>query len=182
MKLTPDRERKIAEAQRLDAEGLSRAEIGRRLGVTGGCIHKWLHPDKAAEYNRKCEAQPERAAAKREWDRENYKQPCKGGCGKEVWKHPSQSGYCPQCHPYHERRREHKHQRAEQIVKWWAEGLTHAQMAEKLGWSKNQMGVQVALLRQEGYDLPRRPQGRFKHHRESSDVNGKTSRTNDLAA
>lgn len=51
-------------------------------------------------------------------------------------------------------RREDRHERAERIERWWAEGLTLRQIAAKLEWTTNHAGVEVRKLREMGYDLP----------------------------
>ena len=58
--------------------------------------------------------------------------------------------------PYHSKR---VSPQAERIVAWWAEGLTQAEIGERLGWSTKHVGTKVYRLRAKGYDLPyrRRP-------------------------
>lgn len=142
------REEKVAEALRLHAEGLNDREIGERLGVGASAVWKWRHPERARRAARASNAK--RQAAKNAWSRENERAPCKGGCGKLTW-HRTNSGYCRACHPDREARRE----RARLIEQWWAEGVRHREIARRLGWTPNQMSVEMARLRREGYDLPR---------------------------
>ncbi len=51
-----------------------------------------------------------------------------------------------------------RRERALRICAMWAEGLSLRQIAEAVGWNTNTLGVEMAQLRGEGYDLPlRRP-------------------------
>jgi hypothetical protein len=46
--------------------------------------------------------------------------------------------------------------RAARIEGWWRKGLTMAQIAEKLGWSTDQLSMEFFRLRKAGHDLPYR--------------------------
>lgn len=75
------------EAKRLRADGLTYAEIGKRLGVSGNAAAMACDP---AFRKRQL------AAAKK--GIENARHPCFGGCGALVWGHISgRTGYCPTC-------------------------------------------------------------------------------------
>lgn len=49
-----------------------------------------------------------------------------------------------------------RHERCLQIVAWWAEGLSWADIAAELGWTMGHMSVEMDRMRAAGYDLPYR--------------------------
>lgn len=76
------------EARRLRAQGMTYAEIGALLGVSGSAIHLACN-DAARERNNANSAR---------WTRENARRACSGGCGRLVWTHmKGRTGYCPTC-------------------------------------------------------------------------------------
>jgi ribosomal protein S27E len=136
--------------------GLGVSAIAAEIGVTYGAVYKALHPERAREYNRKTEARPERKVAKRIWSREQ-RVVC-SDCGREAGTYSKYKGVlrCQECE--NARRRRKRARRAHRIETWWAEGLTLREIAERLGTSKNAVGVTIHGLRAEGFDLPyRRP-------------------------
>ncbi len=130
-----------AEAKRLRAEGLVWREIAERLGRPRSTVHAAVTDINAR-----------RRAYKRAWDRENYRGTCER-CGSTAGKR-NRGRLCWPCNV--ERRAELVHARAEQIVAWWAEGRTLAEIGERLGWSRNHLGNEMHALRAKGYDLPYR--------------------------
>lgn len=46
--------------------------------------------------------------------------------------------------------------RGKQIERWWAEGLTLGEIAERLGWTEKHVGSELHRLREKGYELPYR--------------------------
>jgi transposase len=47
-------------------------------------------------------------------------------------------------------------ERAHQIERWWAEGVSRKEIAARLGWTDNHVSVEFARLRADGFDLPYR--------------------------
>jgi IS30 family transposase len=128
------------EAKRLRAEGLVWREISERLGRPLSTVQAAVTEESA-----------ERRAYKRAWDRAHP-----GTCGRCGG--PSGPRHLQRlCRPcWLAQEQERVHPRAERIVAWWAEGLTLAEIGERLGWSKNHANVEVVCLRAKGYDLPYR--------------------------
>jgi len=93
-----------------------------------------------------------RRAAKRAWEREHYKGTCER-CGGPTGKRHRER-LCWSC--WVEQEQERVRLRAEQIVAWWAEGLTLREIGERLGWSKGHLSMEMHRLRGKGYDLPYR--------------------------
>ena len=77
----------------------------------------------------------------------------------------SRSRLCASCRRSEEAQR--LDSRARKIEAWWAEGLTQAQIAGRLGWTRNHVQVEMVRLREKGYELPYRravhPGGAPKH-------------------
>jgi hypothetical protein len=132
-----------AEAKRLRAEGWGWREIG-------WCMDRPISTVQSAVTGENAR----RRAAKQAWEREHYKGTCER-CGGLTGKR-NRGRLCWSCDV--ERRAEPVHARAEQIVAWWAEGLSLIEIAGLLGWSKGHLGHEIHQLRAKGYDLPyRRP-------------------------
>lgn len=147
------REEKIAKARELRAEGLTYDQIGERLGVTGGCVQKWLKPEWAKKVARRSNAK--RNAAKRSHEQKT-RAVC--ACGNPMG---VGSGYpgrqvarCQECR--HLAEHEAVDERAQRIVGWWAEGETMKQIASRLDWSIGHLSMDMDRLRARGYDLPYR--------------------------
>lgn len=71
------RDEKIAEARRLNGEGLSNPKIAALLGVTKSAVWKWLHPERTREWEHRQNAR--RGPAKRAWE-EAHRARC-SSCG-----------------------------------------------------------------------------------------------------
>ena len=65
--------------------------------------------------------------------------------------------WCSPC--YRQRELKRTAQRGHQIEEWWAEGRSLREIADRLGWSKGQLSVQMDRLRAKGFDLPYRRRG-----------------------
>lgn len=151
------REIKIERARKLREEDPKRwtyDALGKRFGVTGTCIQKWLKPEWAREKARKDNAK--RSAAKRQWERENRAK-CPD-CGQPM----GAGSRCPSARPErctvcdNARRVERVGLRGREIEAWWAEGLTMSEIAEKLGWTVNHLCSEFVRLRKKGFHLPYR--------------------------
>lgn len=117
-----------AEAKRLRAEGLTYREIGERLG-------KPLSTVTSAVY----------------WQREHYRGECIG-CGG-----PTSRPGVPRCWScWAAAQHERIEPRTQQIVAWWAEGLSLREIGERLGWTRVRVSEEVRRLREKGYSLPYR--------------------------
>jgi DNA-binding CsgD family transcriptional regulator len=126
------------EAKRLRAEGLMLKEIGARLGRPVQTVHAAVTEENAR-----------RRAYKEAWRREHYRGTCER-CGG-----PTERRRVRLCRPcWVAQEKERVHPRAEQIVAWWAEGRTLAEIGERLGWSKGHLSMEMHRLRAKGYDLP----------------------------
>lgn len=142
------------------AEGVSTAEIARRLDVVPSTVWKWLHPDRTREFNRRDAARPERRASHAAWvlmareDPERVKMcsSCGGRTGSFVWA-SEQADVCATC------RGSRREARWRLIAMWWGEGLTYREIGERLGWTTASAGMEVHRMREAGWNLPRRPKG-----------------------
>lgn len=119
-------------ARELYAQGWNKRQIARELGVGDSAVCKALNPERA----------------KTQWRLydERSKRPCPE-CGGP---RSSRASLCEQCYTTPIRERD------EQIVQWWHNGDSLAEIAERLGWTANHVGVQLWRLRRAGYDLPLR--------------------------
>lgn len=154
------RAQKIAKAKALRAKGLSNAQIGQRFGVTESAVWKWLNPERTKEIARRSNAKPETKAAKRAWEREHDRGVCVS-CGEPTGigaeRKAAQFGFpgrCAVCRIAEENER--VAERGHQIEALWAEGLTIAQVAERIGMSQEVAWVEIERLREKGFDLPYR--------------------------
>lgn len=145
-------------AQELRQQGLTYREIGEEMGESKE--NAW----------KRCNREKDRATAKawktahreqaREYDR-RYGEDARFTCPECGYKYGFKSGkldgskaakvsgeQCPGC----------AEKRRGSIVEWWGEGLTLAEIADRLDWTINHVGTEIARMRQRGYDLPyRRP-------------------------
>jgi transposase len=161
------RDEKIAQAQRLRSEGLTYRDIGEQLGVTHSAVIKWLDPERERKRQRRDNQRPERKQAKRAWERAVYSDPARRkpcpSCGRPtgslLWDSRSPQE-CAACR--HERRLA----RWVQIEAWWAQGLLRREICERLDWTQRRLSAELGRMRKAGRDVPPRPRGRFKHHRE----------------
>lgn len=148
------REEKIRYARNLHDQGLSYAAIGRELGVTGGCVQKWLKPDRAKEWARRENNKPGRTAQKRAWADAN-RATCPR-CGAEMVigsRNPSKRpDLCRNC------RRDEDHTLREtrrgQIAALWNAGKTAPEIAAELGSTAAAIHVAVVAMRKDGWDVP----------------------------
>lgn len=139
-------------AENLRGEGLSNAEIGRRLGVNGSTVYKWLNPEKAREWNRQQNAA--RREAKREWARNNRATCPECGAIRGV-NSGSQGTLCRPCSI--SQRGEQKEARWDDIERWWNEGIPGPEIAKRLGWEKSScISVELNAMRKAGRDVPYR--------------------------
>ncbi len=101
-----------------------------------------------------------RSRYKREWDRAQPRAKC--ACGATLGIDSARLGRarCQEC--YQAPRRAAREERFDLIAKMWAEGATHQEIADALGYVCNGIGVQVARARAAGWDLPARSSGRRK--------------------
>lgn len=142
----------LPQAQKLRAEGMSYGEIARRLGVSKSVVLKRLNPELAREWRRRDAARPERIVAKRAWSDAN-RQRCTD-CGGPTGSARGRVKRCRGCEIA--RRNRLTAERGHQIERWWAEGLTLAQIGERLGWTTVHVAVEINTLRKKGFDLPNR--------------------------
>ena len=154
------REQKIELAKELREQGRTYREIAEELGERWSTtIHRWLHPEKLAEENRR------RRAAKRQW--ENAQRALCPGCGEPMGAGsamPSRQDreLCRKC--CFQAKEEAREGRDQLIALLWNRGLTLAEIADRLDSTTNSIGVAVNRLRDEGYELPyRRANKRPKH-------------------
>jgi transposase len=149
------RDEKIAFARERSAEGWSNGRIARELGVTPPAVWKWLNPEKARAAARRDNAK--RSAAKRVWERSEAGRgrcPSCGGLKGTASKHRHM--VCLKCELA---MRAQRHAgRDELIVQWWHEGASLDEIAERLGWTRSHLGVEIHRLRARGLDLPYRYQ------------------------
>lgn len=152
------REQKIATARKLRESGLTYREIGERFGVGHACVWKWLHPDVVAESNRRDNQR--RAPQKRAYA-QSKRAACED-CGTPLsagssWPSRRRTGKCRTCWELDEAERIEPRRR--QIEEWWAEGLSLRAIAERLGWSRDHLSVEIHRMREAGYAVPYRNRG-----------------------
>jgi transposase len=156
------RDEKIAKAKRLRELGLSYEEVGRRLGVTGGCVQKWLKPEAAKRWAAN-DRTPERNARKRAWENDHDRPLC--ACGNRMGVGAHRKGYfrCKECRRAADAERTAI--RGREIVAMWAAGMTMREIQARYGWTKGHLAQQLHRLRAKGFDLPKRPPGglRLQH-------------------
>jgi transposase len=143
---------KMTRARALRAKGLTYAEIGTKLGVSTNTAYRWLNPGKA-------ERDRQRARAWKARNREHLHsydaayaaanaRTC-GTCGGPM--HYKTIGTaCATC------TQARRHERALAIERMWRDGLTVYEIADRVGWTKDRLGIEMANLRADGYDLPHR--------------------------
>lgn len=148
-----------AQAQALRAEGLTYKQIGERMG--GESARKaWMRCNREREQAKVRKWKSAHREQLREYDR----------------RYTDENRYvCPECgHVYGigsavqgGRKRKHVHadscpgciaKRRERVIAWWAEGLSLREMADRLGWTVNHLGVELNRMRGAGFELP------YRHH------------------
>jgi hypothetical protein len=95
-----------------------------------------------------------RNCQQRAWDHTNYRSTCEV-CGAITWKKALR---CAE----HTKQRITRQEKAGQVVRWWAEGLTLSEIAARLGTTKGTVGEFIRRLRVEGHKLP------YRHRRKDS--------------
>ncbi len=101
-----------------------------------------------------------RSRYKREWANAQPRATC--ACGATLGVESDRRGVT-QCHDcYLKPIREAREERYTRIARMWAEGATHQEIADALGYVRGGIGVQVARARAAGWDLSARPPGRRK--------------------
>jgi DNA-binding CsgD family transcriptional regulator len=154
------RDEKIAEAQRLRARGLTYREIGAQLGVTKGCLAKWLHPDRARAWNQ--HDNDRRSVAKRAWENAHDRGQCP--CGAVMGVGARRHGYkvCRDCCA--EMAHVERAWRMQPVYEMWHAGLSLREIAAQLGMAPGTVSFHVSTMRSEGWDMPHRynvtPDGR----------------------
>lgn len=121
----------------------SYGRIARALGVGEPAVWKVLNPERARKFNARQNARPERKAAKAAWDKahpESHRAECE--CGSEMKRGSARCDGCVRAVA------DTRRQLAEGM---WADGWTCREMAEALGVSKDQMGIEVANWRKRGH-------------------------------
>lgn len=148
------REEKIAKAQRLRDKGLKLREIAEVMGLSGPrTAWRLVNPERDREQNRA------RNDKKRAWEAAQPRGVCQD-CGAETGLAAFRgTKRCFVCHVFSEAERVEV--RAHKIEEWWSEGLTLLEIADKLGWSKGHVSMEMHRLREQGYELPYRHQ----HHK-----------------
>lgn len=157
------RAEKVIQARRLRDEGLLLREIGERMGVTGGCVAKWLNPEKAKEWARAQNAR--RHEVKKAWAREKNRTPEGRGtcadCGGPLGIGQARRGgvRCQECISYEAAR---KFVRLERL---WNEGKTFPEICAALGCTQGALADMIDRGRAQGYDLPYRHIGAAYGHK-----------------
>lgn len=148
------RDEKVAEAQRLRAEGLTLQAIGDRFGATHTCVWRWLNPERSAEHVRKQNARPERRAAKRAWEREHDRGECPCGATLAVGARRKGIEVCRDCHD--EMQAVGTAMRRERIRDLWEAGATRKEIVQALASTSPSIQTEMARMRREGWELPLR--------------------------
>lgn len=135
------------EARRLYGELGNMKEVARRLDRPWSTVYSAL-----TDIDRR------RREYKTAWDRGarmdgRYALPCPK-CGRRMGSKSAHRPHTPQqCRACWEGGARGRY---DQIVEWWAEGLSLREIASRLGWTTNTLGTTMARMRAEGYDLPHR--------------------------
>lgn len=144
------REQKIAEANRLHAEGLTDREIGDRLGADKSAVWKWRNPEEAREMARRSNAK--RNAAKRAWENDPANRGRCTRCGGLRGKGQRSDGLCWQC------RCDLSAERRGRMVELRRQGLDNAQIAAKLDLLPENVANELHRARVvNGMDVPPSP-------------------------
>lgn len=155
------REEKVARARQLRDEGLTYAQIGTRLGVTTTTAFRRANPD-ADERSRlssldwKARNREHVRAQNREYARRRENTGTCSRCGGPRGALAQRRAAVGTCRTCLEAEWEITN---EQIVRWWADGLTGEEIAARLGWKLGALRVHMHRMRARGYDLPKRPPG-----------------------
>lgn len=144
-------------AGELRAEGLKYREIAALLGESTSTVHRRCNRERDRALQKI--QRKKHAAQRREYDL-RYRHEHRAVCPKCGYVYAPGSGTkrgaakhvdftnCSGC----------AEQRRQNIVRWWAEGLTMAEISNRLGWRGPHLNVEMVRMRRDGYDLPyRRP-------------------------
>jgi DNA-binding CsgD family transcriptional regulator len=144
------RAEKVAKAQELRRSGLKLREIGEQMGAAVSTVDCWLNdPDLARLRARKA----------------SYAGVCED-CGGPT--SGTSSGFarvprwCRTCAKPHKQAASRRAlaaihaDRDRQIEVWWNEGLSMNEIADRLGWSRAHVQVELHKLRERGYHIPYR--------------------------
>jgi transposase len=149
----------VKRARKLDADGVSCAEIARRVGKTYSAVYKRLHPDATAVYNVRDNGR--RRTEKTEWERNRRAtDPAYGktqcvACGEPA-KKDAVSERCAPC--VRRARRAARVERVRQLEHLWRAGLPIREIADLLGVPKGTVQSDLDWGRNNGYDIPHRYQ------------------------
>ena len=145
------RAEKVAEAQRLRADGKVWQEIAASLGVSVSTTRRWVIPGENAHHLKTALAWKER---NRDANRTRDRAYCQANgydqcprCGERKVKKAS---HCQTCRSW-----DH-HAFASEFARLWRNGLTIKELARHFGKSMGMAARLTFVLRQEGYDLPYR--------------------------
>lgn len=144
-------------ARELRDEGLSYLQIADRLSVAKGSVYRWLNPDVAKRYRDSDNASPKRRAAKRSWENAHDRGVCACGAIMAVGAGRRGFGRCWSCECA--ARRDARDARRDQIAALYREGGTLAIIAGELDSTTGSIGVELARMRADGWDLPYRRAG-----------------------
>jgi hypothetical protein len=164
------REEKIAKARELKAAGVPLGVIAESLEVPHSTSRGWALDTPWPK--RECLVCGKRFApdhgnqkvccgenARKRFHEERTRAACID-CGKKLGTgsgYPSRAVRCRICHELSEAERCDVRRR--QIEAWWTEGLQLPEIADRLGWTKNHLSVEVNSMRRLGYLMPYRHRG-----------------------
>jgi hypothetical protein len=147
------RSEKIAKASELRRQGLTYDSIGKRFGVSGTAVYRWLNPDWAREQDRKDAANPERKRGKRQWEKDNRAEcPQCGGQLQAGSRCPSRrSTVCAQCVS------DNRRAKIVRFIGLRREGLTNAEIERRDELPYNAVATLLCEAKKEGFDVPPPP-------------------------
>jgi len=138
---------RVTTAQRMRAEGCKLREIALRFDVSISTVHRWVVPgswERARQY-RRAHAEEHKAHNRR------YAHEKRGicdGCGSQMGVGYSRDGLCLGC------RRERRERKRGTIQHLWIAGATIRQISEAVDTTPGAIGVEMAHMRRDGWDLP----------------------------
>lgn len=148
----------VIAARELHSQGFGSTEIARLLGKSQGAVWKRLNPERAREIRREDNARRREAKQahenqrKRRRDQRGTCNECGGpmGIGNKI------DGVCRACTALKPRMSETTRALGHVVERWWNEGLTLAEIAERLGKSRGWVGGMMDAWRGAGFNLPYR--------------------------